>query len=209
MAMPNNPFTLAHWRHSVAEIYAAVRLTSEEEPTEAWNLFRARRDRLFQSHEQSPLTPAQREGFSGLHYYPYDPTWRVQGTLDRNVDQEVFSVELPAEGALRLTRVAQVHFPAGDQEATLAVFWIAGYGGGLFLPFRDAACGQGSYGGGRYLYDTIKGADLGAGEDKLLLDFNYAYNPSCAYNEQWVCPLAPQENWLPLEIRAGERSFGP
>lgn len=208
MATPNDPLALAHWRHTVAEIYAAVRLTSEEKPIEAWDLFRAGRDRLFQSHAQTPLTPAQREGFSGLGYYPYDPIWQVQGTIDRNVDRAALSIELPADGLLRLTRVAQVHFVAEDREATLAVFWIEGYGGGLFLPFRDATCGQESYGGGRYLYDTIKGADLGAGADDILLDFNYAYNPSCAYNEQWVCPLAPQENWLPFEIKAGEKRFG-
>ncbi|MDX1605233.1 MAG: DUF1684 domain-containing protein [Candidatus Competibacterales bacterium] len=75
----------------------------------------------------------------------------------------------------------------------------------LFLPFLDATSGQGSYGGGRYLYDSIKGADLGAGADTLVLDFNYAYNPSCAYDPRWVCPLAPPENRLPFAVEAGER----
>ena len=94
-----------------------------------------------------------------------------------------------------------------DTPAHLNLYWIEGYGGGLFLPFRDATNGRVSYGGGRYLYDTIKGADLGAGSESVLLDFNFAYNPSCAYNDRWVCPLSPPENWLPQAIRAGEKSF--
>jgi uncharacterized protein (DUF1684 family) len=90
---------------------------------------------------------------------------------------------------------------------TLTLFWIQGYGGGLFLPFKDSTNGSETYGGGRYLYDTIKGADLGASPDAVLLDFNFAYNPSCAYSPQWTCPLAPAENTLRVRIEAGERAF--
>ena len=75
------------------------------------------------------------------------------------------------------------------------------------MPFRDATNGRDTYGGGRYLYDSIKGADLGATLEVISLDFNFAYNPSCAYNDQWACPLAPSENWLDVEIRAGEKAF--
>jgi uncharacterized protein (DUF1684 family) len=88
---------------------------------------------------------------------------------------------------------------------SLNLYWIDGYGGGLFLPFGDASNGNQTYGGGRYLYDAIKGADLGGGTDQLVLDFNYAYNPSCAYNAIWVCPLSPLENRLPVTIKAGEQ----
>jgi len=78
----------------------------------------------------------------------------------------------------------------------------------LFLPFRNATSGQKTYGGGRYLYDTIKGADLGIEAEEIGLDFNYDYNPSCAYNNtQWVCPLAPPENRLPFAVEAGEKVF--
>ena len=104
------------------------------------------------------------------------------------------------------------------------MYWIDVYGGGLFLPFRDATCPDESYGGGRYLFDTVKGNDFlrldvsdaaaAAGDQVsgylgglVILDFNYAYNPSCAYDERWVCPLAPNENRLPVPIRAGERKF--
>jgi uncharacterized protein (DUF1684 family) len=104
---------------------------------------------------------------------------------------------------LRLKQIATIHFSLTG----IPAYWIEGYGGGLFLPFRDATNGRDTYGGGRYLYDGIKGADLGARSDNFLLDFNFAYNPSCAYDDRWICPFAPAENWLPIEIRAGEMTF--
>ena len=85
--------------------------------------------------------------------------------------------------------------------------WLEAYGGGLFLPVRDATYGATSYGGGRYVLDTVKGADLGADGDRLIVDFNFAFNPSCAYDPGWVCPLAPPANRLPVAVEAGERSF--
>ena len=91
--------------------------------------------------------------------------------------------------------------------AALPIYWFEGYAGGLWLPFADATNGTRTYGGGRYLYDTIKGADLGATSDGFILDFNFAYNPSCAFDERWSCPLSPPENKLPLPVRAGERAF--
>jgi hypothetical protein len=206
MTDPRDPFSLAHWRHTVSEIYAAVRQASLRRQPRAWELYRARRDHLFGSHPQSPLTPAQLEGFSGLDYYPYDPAWRVVCIPDSNLERETFSVELPAEGPMRYTRVARLRFSVLGQEGDLSLFWIEGYGGGLFLPFHDATNGGETYGGGRYLYDSIKGADLGAGPQGIVLDFNYAYNPSCAYNEQWVCPLAPQDNRLQFAVEAGEKA---
>ena len=85
------------------------------------------------------------------------------------------------------------------------MYWLEGYGGGLWLPFSDATSGAETYGGGRYLYDTIKGADLGISGADIVLDFNFAYNPSCAYDERWSCPLSPPENRLPFAVKAGER----
>jgi uncharacterized protein (DUF1684 family) len=205
MSTPNDALTLAHWRRTVAEMYASVRRSPPAERTHACDAFRAARDDLFRSHPQSPLVAEQRAGFSGLGYYPYDPAWRVVGTPDKGVEQDTLAVELPAEGTLHYTRIARVRFVVWDQQCALSLFWIEGYGGGLFLPFGDATNGQSTYGGGRYLYDTIKGADLGAAGDAIVLDFNYAYNPSCAYNPHWVCPLSPRENRLSLPVPAGEK----
>ena len=209
MTTPGDPLALAHWRRTVAELYARVRDAAPVDQPRAWETFHAARDELFRSHPQTPLTPEQRDRFSGLDYFPYDPGWRTIGTLDREVEPETSSLELPADGLLRYTRVARIRFTVPGHQAELSLFWVEGYGGGLFLPFRDATYGRQTYGGGRYLYDTIKGADLGAGLDGIVLDFNYAYNPSCAYNDQWVCPLSPPENSLPFAVEAGEKLFRP
>lgn len=205
---PADVLSLADWRRNVAELYAAVRNASAAEPALAWQTFRAGRDGLFKQHPQSPLDAAQREIFTGLDYYPYDPAWRLVGTIEADAPRETLHLRLP-EGEFRYSRVARATFRAGGLEARLSLFWVEGYGGGLFLPFADATTGQGTYGGGRYLYDTIKGADLGVYPDRIVLDFNYAYNPSCAYNNRWVCPLSPRENRLPFAIAAGEKDFKP
>jgi hypothetical protein len=118
-------------------------------------------------------------------------------------------MQLQDDGITHLRRIGRVHITIDGSEVALTVFWILGYGGGLFLPFRDATSGAQTYGGGRYLLDTIKHADLGSSDGCLILDFNYAYNPSCAYDSRWHCPLAPQENWLSVPILAGEMVFSP
>ena len=102
-------------------------------------------------------------------------------------------------------RVATAHFELDGRPQTLEVLWLDAYGGGLFLPFRDATSGSETYGGGRYLLDTVKGADLGGADGRLLLEFNFAYNPSCVYSARWACPLTPPANRLDVAIRAGER----
>lgn len=208
MAAFANPLTLAHWRRTVAELYAELRYASPGEQPHACARFRAVRDELFRSHPQSPLAETKRARFAGLDYYPYDPGWRVIGAVDLDVERETFEVDLPTDGLLRYTRVARIRFVIRGRAAELSAFWMEGYGGGLFVPFRDTTSGGATYGGGRYLYDTIKGADLGADAERIVLDFNYAYNPSCAYGEQWVCPLAPAENRLPFAVEAGEKAGG-
>lgn len=195
--------TLTDWRRQIAEMYAMVR--AHPQPEDAWRLFRVRRDALFLSHPQTPLTVVQRAQFQALTYFPYDPTWRVVGEVETAVSQDAFQLDLPAEGIFRFTRIARVSFTVHSHAASLDVYWIDGYGGGIFLPFRDTSNGQESYGGGRYLYDTIKGADLSVTPNTFILDFNFAYNPSCAYNNQWVCPLAPPQNHLPFAVAAGEK----
>ncbi len=197
--------TLADWRRTVAELYADVRRLARDDPSRAWKTFRARRDALFRDHPQTPLTLAQRTDFIGLPYFPYNPAWRLTGTLHPPRNRDTITVQLPADGAFRYTPVARVQFRWEDTPLELTLFWVEGYGGGLFLPFRDETSGGETFGGGRYLYDTIKGADLGAGETTIALDFNFAYNPSCAYNSRWVCPLSPPENRLPVAVTAGEK----
>lgn len=211
MTTPSDPLSLAAWRRTVAEIYVRVRGTSAQAPAPdretAWRRFRDERDRLFKEHPQTPLDTNQRDAFQALQYFPYDMSARVSGTIIAVDTPETRSTSLPDEGLFRYTKVSRVQFVYKEHKAQLALYWIEGYGGGLFLPFRDATNGDTTYGGGRYLYDTIKGADLGAGPAQITLDFNYAYNPSCAYNERWVCPLAPAENRLDFAVEAGEKRF--
>jgi hypothetical protein len=138
-------------------------------------------------------------------YYAYDHAWRVTGTFEEVVTGESHVIDLGADGQIQLTPVGSVRFIRKQIETSLTAFWIEGYGGGLFIPFRDLTNGESTFGGGRYLFDTIKGADLGTNGDDLNVDFNYSYNPSCAYNSRWVCPLAPAENILELAVTAGER----
>lgn len=198
-------FSLADWRRQVAEMYAQVRQCPD--PIEAWSDYRATRDRLFVSHSQTPLSDAQRALFTTIPYFNYNPTWRFAGRLDTDVEPETLEVMLSADGLFRFSRIAKIHFDVQGAAAMLSLFWVEGYGGGLFLPFRDGSNGRSTYGGGRYLYDGIKGADLNTNSDTFILDFNFAYNPSCAYNDQWVCPLAPPENWLSFPIEAGEQMY--
>ena len=197
--------SLAHWRRTTAEMYAAVRLAND--PLLAHQHFVNTRNILFKNHAQSPLTAVQRASFDQLSYYPYESAFRVIGIGDYQVEPVERIIELPAEGTLRIKRIAIIHFELLQQQAHLSLYWVQGYGGGLFLPFKDLTNRSETFGGGRYLYDTIKGADLAANETEIPLDFNFAYNPSCAYNAQWVCPLAAQENNLNLAITAGEKRF--
>ncbi|MBI1800289.1 MAG: DUF1684 domain-containing protein [Chloroflexi bacterium] len=202
---------LVDYRRSVAAIYAAVR-ESRLDAAETWRQFCAQRDRLFKTHPQSALTAEQQARFKGLRTYEYNPALRFRLAVEpipEPAAPEVAEIDLQADGLLRLRRVGQVRFSVGGRALALTLFWVEGYGGGLFLPFRDLTNHLETYAGGRYLLDTIKHADLGHDGDRLIIDFNYAYNPSCAYNDRWVCPLAPVENRLPVRIEAGEKQFTP
>ena len=205
MALATDYLSLADWRRTMAELYAEVRATYD--PAQAWAAWIDGRDQLFKEHTQTPLLAGQRRDFRGLAYFPYDKRLRTVGRIDYHVEPEIFRVELEQDGLLQLQRVAAIHFRFDERPLRLSLFWILGYGGGLFLPFKDATNGTETFGGGRYLYDTIKGADLGVYWESITLDFNFAYHPSCAYNAAWSCPLAPEENRLPVAITAGERIF--
>ena len=191
---------LLDWRRQVAELYATIR--ADADPVAAWARWQDVRDRLFRHHPQTALDdPA---AFTGLNYFPYDPALRLRPGLVPAQGAET-EVDTGVDGHLRLAPFARTDGLAPLLGGELTLYWIAGYGGGVFLPFRDETSGRDTYGGGRYLLDTIKGADLGAVDGRLLLDFNFAYNPSCSYSARFVCPLSPPENRLPNPVRAGER----
>jgi uncharacterized protein len=195
--------SLWEWRRRVFDLYAEMRSL---EPAAAWTRWRAERDSLFRDHPQTPLDPARRARFGGLSYFDYDPELRYAVRLGPAGDSRPVHFEAGQDGTVLLLPFARTEGLERALGRELTLFWIGGYGGGVFLPFRDATAGSQTYSGGRYLLDTIKGADLGGTQDGcVILDFNFAYNPSCSYSERWVCPLAPEQNRLPAEIRGGER----
>jgi len=202
VVMPASPhLELLDWRRQVAELFADLRQRPADETTLAW--FRSQKDRLFKEHPQSPIPQADRPKFAGLNYWPFDPTLRVEALF------VPIAIEPPPAppGEVAFRRIGHLEFLINDQPLTLGAFWIEGYAGGLFVPFKDATSGHETYGGGRYLLDTIKSADFGsdAATGTLVLDFNYAYHPSCTYDPQWVCPLAPPDSRLAIPVRTGER----
>ncbi|WP_047866483.1 DUF1684 domain-containing protein [Rubrobacter aplysinae] len=197
---------LLDYRRRVAEMYARA-CSPERDEAARLTEFRRERDELFRHHSQSPLPEEDRAGFQGLDYHPYDPALRYTLRVEE-AEPETLALDLDGDGTTRLRRFGRVGFELGGAEVSLSLFWIEGYGGGLLLPFRDATSGRESYGGGRYVLDTIKHADLGAEAGGLVVDFNYAYNPSCAYNPLWDCPLPPPENHLPVAVTAGEKAYG-
>jgi uncharacterized protein len=192
---------LLDWKRRVFALYEAVRTM---EPEEAWGLWRETRDELFRSHPQSPLPAEARAGFEGLEYWPYDPDARVLAELE-DVEAPPQPIETSGVEPMLFRPFARAWFELGGERLSLDAHWLTGYGGGVFLPLRDATSGRQSYGGGRYVLDTVKGADLGEEDGRLVLDFNFAYNPSCSYDPGWVCPLAPPANRLAIAVEAGER----
>jgi len=193
---------LLDWKRRVFELYAEVRATTD--PALAWERWRSTRDELFRRHPQSPLPEPARAAFERLNYFPYDAALRVTAEIAA-VQAKAVAIGSSGEEPITFSRFAEAHFSAGGSDCVLELYWLEGYGGGLFLPFRDATTGTESYGGGRYLLDTVKGADLGLSGSRLVLDFNFAYNPSCSYDPGWVCPLAPPANRLAVAVQAGEQ----
>ena len=191
------------WRRRVFALYAQIREATDL--AAAHDLWRRERDRLFSEHPASPLIEKDKQAFSGLPVKPYDPDWRfevaVTPTEHRRMD-----VQTATDGVVPFDLIGVLDVPG---VGSLDLWRLASYGGGLFLPIKDALAGtpKGTYGGGRYLLDTVKGADLGQGQvpRSLVLDFNFAYNPSCAYDPAWACPLAQAGNTVDVEIPAGER----
>jgi uncharacterized protein (DUF1684 family) len=196
-------FELADWRRRVSELYAAVR--AEAKPESGHALWRAGRDELFRHHPQSPLTADDPLRETGLPYWPYDPALRFDLPLLPVVPDAVeLSVPTDGDGTTRMRSLGRLSLPE-PLNATLDVWSLRQYAGGLFVPLRDGTSGRESYGGGRYLLDTAKGADLAGTAETLVVDLNFLYHPSCRYNARWQCPLAPQANTVSAEVRAGER----
>ncbi len=196
---------LADWRRRVVSSYDALRNDRRAEPARLLG-FRAAKDRLFASHPSSPVPAAARRDFRGLAYWRYAPDLALRAALEP--DPEASPLDLPrsaAGPAMPYARIGWVNFTVEGTSTRLAVYWLNEYAGGIFIPFRDGTSGSETYGGGRYLWDSGKGADLGSTGDELVIDFNYSYHPSCVYDPVWSCPLAPPENWLTVPIRAGER----
>ncbi len=220
---------LADWRRRIGDLYAEVREMAAEDPRAAWDRWREVRERLYREHPSSPLPIQEREQFVA-RYFEYDAGLRFELPLTTEGASDSEGPEAPAApaldavaraqplaGALALPisvgqpltfeRVGWLDVPFASGPWRLALFWLPEYAGGLFLPFRDQTNGVETYGGGRYLLDTSKGADLGgdAARGTVVVDFNFAYQPSCAFDHRWSCPLSPPENRLPLALRAGER----
>jgi len=199
---PQDPLGLADWRREVGELYASVRCC--EDPAQAHALWRERRDRLFCEHPHSPLAADDPLRRSGLPYWPYDPKLRFALAVEAVDAPSSHVLETGAGESTRLCQVGWLSLPE-PLGGRLAVWWLAQYGGGLFVPLRDETAGALSYGAGRYLIDTAKGADLGLSDGRLIVDLNFAYHPSCRYDPRWLCPLAPRENVLAAPVLAGER----
>ena len=178
-------FDLLDWKRRIFELYAAVRSASD--PSVAWLLWRE-----------------VRAGFRGVEYYLYDPELRVLAEVEK-AESESLLIAGSSGSTVRFTRFGRAGFELAGERRSLELYWLEGYGGGIFVPFGDATNGVESYGPGRYVLDSVKGADLGMEDGRLVLDFNFAYNPSCSYDPRWACPLCPPPNRLSVPIRAGER----
>jgi uncharacterized protein (DUF1684 family) len=205
MADPNEHLALADWRRRVFAMYDALRRDTRAGPMRAV-AFRTAKDRLFAEHPSSPIPAERRHLFGGLAYWRHDPSFRF--VVPFEPDPDAPGTEIPrssGEVGFAFRRIGRVNFDVAGTPCSLGVYWIQGYAGGIFIPFRDETSGTATYGGGRYVWDSIKGADLGSEDGRLVIDFNYAYHPSCVYDARWSCPLAPPENRLTVAVEAGER----
>lgn len=200
-----DPHALADWRRRVSEMYAGIRSVPNH-AVQAWGGWRNVRDDLMKTHAMSPLGADQKSSFKALPYFDYDQDYRFLINTKTSENRTPEAIELMDDGSMVIEPVLETVGLADKLGGELTIYWINGYGGGLFLPFGDATNGETTFGGGRYLLDSIKGADLGSLEDgRIVLDFNFAYNPSCAYSPKWSCPLAPASNTLSGAVLVGEK----
>jgi len=160
--------------------------------------FRAEKDEFFRRHPQSPLTREQKQGFKGLNYFPENTVLRLDVEVEPLNDSKPMMMQTSTGGAQEYIRFGKFKFQVDGQAVELAIYQSEH---GFFLPFVDALAGQETYPAGRYLEpEPLAG-------NHFLVDFNIAYNPYCAYNEMWSCPITPAENRLKVPIRAGEKQY--
>jgi uncharacterized protein (DUF1684 family) len=192
--------TLLDWRRRVFDLYREIRAAAE--PSAAHAHWCDVRRELFRHHPESPLPPEGRATHAGPIAAPYDPAFRFELPLEP-AEPELLELPTSTDGLVAFDRLGRLVVP---DIGTLDVWWLHAYGGGVFVPFKDATAGMTTYGGGRYLLDTVKGADLGGDRSHLVVDFNFAYNPSCAYSPIWSCPLPPPGNVVPAAVPVGEQT---
>jgi uncharacterized protein len=192
---------LLDWKRRIFALYAQVR--AADDPEAGWRTWRDVREQLYRTHPQSPVPAATRASY-GNAFYPYDPAFRVLAEIEDSLTV-ASPIRASTGGTFAFSRVGRAHFALLGGPHELELHWNEGYGGGILLAVSDETSGRTTYGGGRYLLDTVKGADLGINGERLVLDFNFAYNPSCAFDQHWACPLAPAANRLPLPLEVGER----
>jgi uncharacterized protein len=190
---------LLDWRRRVAAIYAEVRAIAD--PRAAHRCWQDARNDLLATHPESPVPAAERAAFAGVPVAPYDPAMRFAATVEPSPEPLRIEIRTGTDGIVAFERAGVVRLPG---VGSLDVWWLAGYGGGIFVPIRDTRADGATYPGGRYVLDTVKGADLGGDGDMLVVDLNFAYNPSCAYDPAWACPLPPAGNVVPVPVTAGE-----
>jgi uncharacterized protein len=160
--------------------------------------FRAEKDDFFKSHPQSPLTREQKKEFKGLNYFPENDALRLEVQVELLNDQKPMLMQTSTGGVQEYMRYGRFKFQVDGQEAELTVYQSEN---GFFLPFVDSLAGKETYPAGRYLEpEPLPG-------NRFLVDFNVAYNPYCAYNEMWSCPITPAENRLKVPVQAGEKLF--
>jgi uncharacterized protein len=191
-------FDVLEWRRRVSALYRQVR--AADDPIDGHATWVAGRDQLLRSHPASPVPPSEQPHYLGADVASYDPAFRFVVPVDTDVDPEHRDIPTGTDGIVGMTRVGRVVL---EGVGSLDVWWLESYGGGLFLPVRDSS--PSTYGGGRYVLDTIKGADLGGGVKGLVVDLNFAYQPSCAYDEAWACPLPGGSNTVAVPLPVGEQ----
>ncbi|MEF8799630.1 MAG: DUF1684 domain-containing protein [Halolamina sp.] len=165
---------------------------------------RAAKDEYFRTNPRSPIPPDERGSFDGLSYYPVDESYRFELPLHEHEDKEPVTVGTSTDGEQRYLRWGAFRFDIDDEEVTLQAYKSDPDEDRLWVPVRDETSGEETYGAGRYL--DLEPETHRTDEGRWILDFNEAYNPTCAYSDQYECPLPPTENWLDVPIRAGEKA---
>jgi len=164
------------------------------------DVFRAEKDEFFGNHPQSPLNREQQSDFKGLNYFPEDDSLRLEVEVEEFATKEPFEMQTSTGSVQRYEKFGKFRFIVDGEEAALTIYQSES---GFFLPFVDSLSGKETYPAGRYLEpEPLPGG-------RFFVDFNIAYNPYCAYNEMWSCPITPAENRLKVAIRAGEKLFHP